>query len=64
MKRCLLAILLASLVLVATAAPALAAGARPVIGGAPPGYSKADSQSGENYGFAVRNIPATGGPQR
>jgi hypothetical protein len=48
----------------ATADTAFAAGRRPVIGGAPPGYSRADSHAVENPSAPVHKIPATGGPQR
>jgi hypothetical protein len=58
MKRYLLAMLLACLVLVATAAPAFA---RPVIGGVPPGGNERNPNSDANRGADERTIPTTGG---
>ncbi len=58
MKRCLLAMLLVALMLVATAAPAFA---RPVIGGGPFGTIHASGQAGDNPGADNRTTPTTAG---
>jgi hypothetical protein len=60
LKRYLLAMLLACLVLVATAAPAFAQG-RPAIGGAPPGDGSSNEKAGDNPGTDNRAAPRTGG---
>ena len=52
--------LLACLVLVATAAPAFAQG-RPTIGGAPPGTGERNEQTELNPGAENRTDPRTGG---
>jgi hypothetical protein len=58
MKRHLLAMLLACLVLAATAAPAFA---RPTIGGAPPGTGVRSGNADTNPGADNRTEPRTGG---
>ena len=62
MKRHLLAMLLAALMLVATAAPAFAVG-RPGLGGGPPGETEANPKAGDNPGTDNRTRPPTGRPQ-
>jgi hypothetical protein len=59
-KRYILAILLACLVLVATAAPAFAVG-RPGIGGSPPGTVVRNGNADENPSPDNRTEPRTGG---
>jgi hypothetical protein len=61
MKRHLLVMLLACLVLVATAAPAFDIGATPGIGGGPPGDGSAHPKSVDNPGADNRAETRTGG---
>jgi hypothetical protein len=60
LKRYLLAMLLACLVLVATAAPAFAVG-RPGIGGTPPGFGERNDKGTFNPSSDNRTTPETGG---